>query len=276
MRLVGSRAFLIGGLTKNHVTGLTTISKDVYQFDLPDHRWTKLSLTGELAVDRFMYGTAVRGEQIYIYGGVSYSAVAGVSMVYERCGCVTCLQAYFRDLFILDTSNATWRAVETRGYPPPPLEGPSMAFIDNDLFMFGGYNPVDGYLNKLFVLDARSMTWTQKRTQGATPVPYDIYQMLNLDGKIIWFGRGSVQGVLLLEFVMPSDGCVESANDMFLFDGKKLEWTQLNVAGQSPTLKSDYVMEAIGNEIFVYGGENVSNSAGLSSCPFFKSIDSTC
>jgi hypothetical protein len=98
---------------------------------------------------------------------------------------------YFR---LCEKATGRWKQIETRGRRPVGRAGHSATLLNNKLYIFGGYNSIDGtsffYLNDLHILDVESMEWIDVTIPplGTPPEPMSSHSACVLNSKVYYFG----------------------------------------------------------------------------------------
>lgn len=94
---------------------------DVHFFDMDSNAWSRPFIEGEAPAPRQAPAAALRGDSMYILGG--------------RNGVFT-----FDDLFKLDLENKMWEHIETTGVSPGRCYSHCLTVLENELWVFGGYD----------------------------------------------------------------------------------------------------------------------------------------
>lgn len=131
--------------------------------------------------------------------------------------------------------------VETRGEAPPPRANHSSAFLNNNLYIFGGW---DGQkrLNDLYFLDILQMTWTEVRSYGINPSPRAGMTLSAVNGKLYLFGGSG-----------PSASCY---NDLQMYDVKLNMWTMASVCDPENIVKAraGHSTTVVDDKLYIIGG----------------------
>jgi hypothetical protein len=118
-----------------------------------------------------------------------------------------------------------------------------MTLIQDKLFVFGGHDEENEYLNDMFVYDISNNKWDSVTiTAGTAPIPRHHHSAAAIGNKIYIFGGRS------------SSGCF---NDLHVFDSDTGAWSQPEVAGIFPAGRWGHTATTVkGSKIFFFGGWN--------------------
>ncbi|XP_016451042.1 uncharacterized protein LOC107775779 isoform X2 [Nicotiana tabacum] len=149
---------------------------------------------------------------------------------------------HFSDVIVLNLEAMAWSILVTTGQGPGPRDSHSAVLVGHRMVVFGGTNG-SRKVNDLHVLDIRSQEWTQLECQGIPPSPRESHTATLVGGdKIVIFGgSGEGEGNYL--------------NDLHVLDLKSMKWTSPEVRGEMPIPRDSHSAVAIGNRLYIYGGD---------------------
>lgn len=200
--------------------GGTESLRDLFVLDCEDMEWYK-PLTKGKGPAREGHDTALCGNDFYCFGGSSGKTL-------------------HNDLHKLDTETWTWEQVKTVGSVPSPRDKHSMSCVGSKLYVFGGHDDENEYLNDLFEFDIPSSTWTQIHTSNH-PIPRHYHSCIAI-GKLLYIFGGKCSG-----------GCF---NDIHTFDTEGKKWDQVEVTGIVPAGRWGHTSALHGKSIVFFGGWN--------------------
>lgn len=87
------------------------------------------------------------------------------------------------------------------------------------MFLFGGQDDDEKYLNSLYKMDIKSGQWSEVESKGTRPTPRSCHSMTSVSSRIYIFGGCNESGVL---------------NDLHFFDLKSLSWHEISTLSSSP------------------------------------------
>ena len=90
---------------------MESIQNDVWELSLVDWAWSRPAVSGWPPTPRFGHTAIPLGDCMVVFGGMTNGSNA------------------CRDVYILETSGWTWRAVAVQGDVPPELTGHSSALV---------------------------------------------------------------------------------------------------------------------------------------------------
>ncbi|XP_057962955.1 uncharacterized protein LOC131154292 isoform X2 [Malania oleifera] len=169
-----------------------------------------------------------------------HSACYSNGAVYAFGGC--CGGLHFSDVLVLNLDSMAWSTLATVGHGPGPRDSHSAVIVGHRMIVFGGTNG-SRKVNDLHVLDLGSKEWTQPECRGSPPSPRESHTATLIgDEKLVIFGgSGEGEGNYL--------------NDFHILDLKTMQWTSPEVKGNVPVPRDSHSAVAIGDKLFVYGGD---------------------
>ncbi|XP_078159009.1 uncharacterized protein LOC144554569 [Carex rostrata] len=155
-------------------------------------------------------------------------------------GC--CGGLHFSDILTLNLDTMAWTSLVTTGHQPGTRDSHSATVVAQKMIVFGG---TDGSnkVNHLHVLDFRTREWTKPICKGVPPTPRESHTATVVgEGKIVIFGGSG-------------DGDGNYLNDVHVLDVKTMTWSSPEVKGEVPAPRDSHVAVAIGNKMFIFGGD---------------------
>jgi N-acetylneuraminic acid mutarotase len=254
---------LVGGKTSSTEYSQNIISVDLESYEISEIKTKNpLKLTGHVS---FYYL-----DSVYVFGGVDDKyelnnsifqfnfeskewkelACNGIppSKRYDTSICMIspyklCLfggrdnEQYFNDLFIFDIRKLKWKSIvasESEGTPTNRY-GSSMVFNSklDCLFLFGGMDKEDEYLNDVHQFNFKNNEWTLTEDDGELPEKR-IGQSITRFGDLVFISNG-FNGECFL-------------HDLFEFNMETLIWTEITQSG------IETLSERAGNSLIYYDG----------------------
>ncbi|CAN4108917.1 unnamed protein product [Withania somnifera] len=135
-----------------------------------------------------------------------------------------------------------WSILVTTGKGPGPRDSHSAVLVGHRMVVFGGTNG-SRKVNDIHVLDVRSQEWTQLECQGNPPSPRESHTATLVGGdKLVIFGGSG-------------EGEANYLNDLHVLDLKTMMWSSPEVRGEMPVPRDSHSAVAIGNRLYIYGGD---------------------
>lgn len=130
----------------------------------------------------------------------------------------------------------------TTGQGPGPRDSHSAVLVGHRMVIFGGTNG-SRKVNDIHVLDVRSQEWTQLECQGNPPSSRESHTATLVGGdKLVIFGGSG-------------EGEANYLNDLHVLDLKTMRWSSPEVKGEMPAPRDSHSAVAIGNRLYIYGGD---------------------
>ncbi|XP_049351998.1 tip elongation aberrant protein 1-like [Solanum verrucosum] len=149
---------------------------------------------------------------------------------------------HFSDVLVLNLEAMAWSILVTTGQGPGPRDSHSAVLVGHRMVVFGGTNG-SRKVNDIHVLDVRSQEWTQLECQGNPPSPRESHTATLVGGdKLVIFGGSG-------------EGEANYLNDLHVLDLKTMRWSSPEVRGEMPVPRDSHSAVAIGNRLFIYGGD---------------------
>ncbi|ETW03457.1 hypothetical protein H310_04915 [Aphanomyces invadans] len=168
LEVVGDHAYIYGGAGDEN----DAVFNDTWKFDFLNKRWSQLTATAVNPGRRYDHVSAVRGTDVYIFGGTKYAAKAVVED----------FSFQLNDLWKLDTTQGTWVAVDKGGRTlttprPIPRSQATAVSTPQAMVVFGGViipNTMDIYpvdLGDVWKFDFDTLVWEEVAVASNSSVP---------------------------------------------------------------------------------------------------------
>ncbi|KAG9144860.1 hypothetical protein Leryth_018988 [Lithospermum erythrorhizon] len=169
-----------------------------------------------------------------------HSACYFNGLVYIFGGC--CGGLHFSDVIVLNRETMSWNTLVTTGCEPGPRDSHSAVLVGHRMIIFGGTNG-SKKVNDLHVLDMKSLRWSKPVFDGIPPSPRESHTatLVGSDKFVIFGGSG--------------EGERNYLNDVHVLDLKSMSWISTEVRGDKPVPRDSHSAVAVGNKLFVYGGD---------------------
>jgi len=218
--LLDDKIYVVGGQGSK-------VKKDkvVEVYDIKSDKWTPGPSLPE-PLDHL--GMASYDGKLYVVGG-------------------TLKYGYSNKLLIYDPMHNNW----TEGKPMPGARTALTAnFVDGVLYAVGGVDDVHNVVGTNYAYDPTTDTWAEK-----APMPTARHHLTSsvVNGKLYVIG-GRIYGDGIPE---PIAKALSNFNNTEVYDPKNNSWTELK---PMPTKRSGLASAAIGNDIYVFGGEKVKGT----------------
>lgn len=149
---------------------------------------------------------------------------------------------HFSDVLLLNLDTMVWNAIVSTGQGPGPRDSHSAVVVGHRMMVFGGTNGLKK-VNDLHILDLSTKEWTKPDCKGTPPSPRESHTAtLVSDEKLVVFGGSG-------------EGEANYLNDLHILDLKTMRWSSPEVKGDIPVPRDSHSAVAIGNKLFVYGGD---------------------
>ncbi|KAF0921213.1 hypothetical protein E2562_039319 [Oryza meyeriana var. granulata] len=135
-----------------------------------------------------------------------------------------------------------WSSLATTGQRPGTRDSHGAALVGHRMMVFGGTNG-SKKVNDLHVLDLRTKEWSKPVCKGTPPSPRESHTvtMASGDRLVVFGGSGEGEGNYL--------------NDVHVLDVPTMTWSSPEVKGDVPAPRDSHGAVAVGNRLFVYGGD---------------------
>uniref|UniRef100_A0A0D9V024 DCD domain-containing protein n=1 Tax=Leersia perrieri TaxID=77586 RepID=A0A0D9V024_9ORYZ len=174
-----------------------------------------------------------------------HSACFFEGVVYVFGGC--CGGLHFSDVLTLNLETMSWSSLATTGARPGTRDSHGAALVGHRMMVFGGTNG-SKKVNDLHVLDLRTKEWTKPPCSGTPPSPRESHTVTVVGGErlVVFGGSGEGEGNYL--------------NDVHVLDVATMTWSSPEVScdgggGAAPAARDSHGAVAVGNRLFVYGGD---------------------
>ncbi|WOL11796.1 rab9 effector protein with kelch motifs-like isoform X1 [Canna indica] len=195
---------------------------DVLALNLETMAWSSVVTTGQKPGSRDSHSVALLDHKMVVLGGTN-----GTRKV--------------NDLHILDLRTKEWSRPVCKGTPPSPRESHSATVVGDDkLLIFGGSGEGEtNYLNDVYVLDLKNMTWTSPELKGDPPAPRDSHTATSIGNKLLIYG---------------GDCGDRYHGEVDVLDTDTMTWSRLEVKGSSPGVRAGHAAVNIGTKVYIVGG----------------------
>jgi len=195
-------------------------------FSFVGMHWSKALTHGEKPAEVRSHTCTAVGSKLFFIGGCN-------------------LDDKFSRLLVFDTETMFWCRPETTGSDLlSPHRAHSSTLVGDDIFVFGGGNGPD-YFGTLYVLNTKTMTWSQPETKGSPPGPRRAHTATLVGRKIYVFGGG--------------DG-IKALNEVYTLDTESMTWSECKASakeGDIPKPRGYHSATLIeGDKILSLGGSD--------------------
>lgn len=135
-----------------------------------------------------------------------------------------------------------WGSLTTTGPRPGNRDSHTATIVGHKMIVFGGTNG-SKKVNDLHVLDLQTKEWTKPNCTGTPPCPRESHTatVVGDDNLVIFGGSG--------------EGEANYLNDVHVLDVKNMTWSSPEMKGEIPAPRDSHTAVAIGNKLFIYGGD---------------------
>ncbi|KAI4342905.1 hypothetical protein MLD38_027469 [Melastoma candidum] len=184
--------------------------------------WVYPKVVGFSPPERWGHSACYSHGQLYVFGGC-------------RGG------SHFGDVLVLDLETMVWTGLATTGEGPGPRDSHTAVLFGNKMIVFGG---TDGSrkVNDVHLLDLGTRAWSRPYVSGKFPVPRESHTATLVGDRMVVFGGSG-------------DGVGNYLNDVHVLDLKEMSWTSHEVKGEAPVPRDSHSAVAVGDRLFVYGGD---------------------
>ncbi|KAJ7973263.1 BTB-kelch protein [Quillaja saponaria] len=170
-----------------------------------------------------------------------HSACFSEGVMYIFGGC--CGGLHFSDVLILNLDTMAWSTLTTIGKGPGPRDSHSAVLARHWMIVFGGTNGCRK-VNDVHILDLDTKEWMQPECKGTRPSPRESHTATLVgDERLVIFGGSG-------------EGDANYLNDLHILDLQTMRWTSPEVKGDMPVPRDSHSTVAVGNKLFVYGGDS--------------------
>ncbi|KAK4424527.1 Rho GTPase-activating protein gacHH [Sesamum alatum] len=150
---------------------------------------------------------------------------------------------HFSDVLVCNIATMTWSILKTSGPGPGPRDSHSAVLVGHRMLVFGGTNG-SKKVNDLHILDLVSREWMRPECRGNPPSARESHTANVIgDEKLVVFGGSG-------------EGEANYLNDLHILDLKNMEWSSPEVRGNVPAPRDSHSSVAVGNRLFVFGGDS--------------------
>ncbi|KAJ7124536.1 hypothetical protein C8R44DRAFT_619859 [Mycena epipterygia] len=234
--LVNKVLIIWGGDTTTDAKSKPTDKQDndLYLLNLITREWTRVIMYGPAPVGRYGHAaTMAQGSKFIVFGGQ-----VGGEFLNDMWSC---------DLNSLRT-RATWELCEPASAERPAQRTNHVCIaFENRIIIFGG---TDGqyHYNDTWSFDLTTRMWSELQCIGFIPAPREGHAAALVDDIIYIFGGHGADG--------------KDLSDLAAFRIPNQSWYMFQNMGPSPSGRSGHGMAAVGNKVYVLGGEPFQPSKG--------------
>lgn len=225
--------------------------------------WENIECTSENALPaREGHSGVFYNNSLYFFGGIQDCSATQNNNDDENDE-VLYPTSCMNDMYQYDIQENKWHKINCTGEIPSPRSGFVSAVLNDQLFVYGGLDPLYGWLNDGFTYNFQTKNWQKVNFSGCLPSPRDKIGYANLDdNKLVFFGGFGPQEIELEE------GEEETAtfgwfNDSFIFDSSNHSWTKLSCNGDLPTPRAAAGVTIVRRPKQILQSSNSDNSQTL-------------
>lgn len=177
-------------------------------------------------------------------------------------------------MYLYDPLVENWSVEVTKGEEPPGTSGAGAVFVDDYLYVVGGYaqsQKIVGYsgnTSNIYRLHLPTKTWEYVEVSGKKPIPVDKFCIWTDNEKIFIFGGFGLNPATLsselyemedVKFVSDNDLSLHPRgwNDQFvIFDSNETKWIWPKYKGQKPSARAAHACAKLGRNVYVSGGRH--------------------
>jgi N-acetylneuraminic acid mutarotase len=227
-------------------------SNAVYSFDLDKHQWAKV----DLPIDSFLPATrsgaafAQVGHKLYVLNGMNEDG-------------------WLSDVAALNLTTLEWEKIIPKGTAPSPRDKLTAVAVGPVIYIFGGFGPPKGVVPKMPYQHGEDQEEEEHKEDSETASAKKSDSHANNNDKEKKEDEESIDE----EDAADNEGEEENPDDyeseeeppatlfdwfgdLYAFDTRTNEWSQLSTIGTAPTPRAGYGMAALNNEIYLFGGKD--------------------
>lgn len=307
--LIGNKVYIYGG----EITPREPVDGDVHVVDITTGKYERVHGKGDVPEPRVGHVAGVINGNIYVFGGRggpsmtpleeagavyrfspststwtkltpssatypcarSYHAATTTSSgLIVHAGCGDASTGRLRDTWAFDVASQVW--TQLADAPGDGRGGTSIAFLDNKLFRFGGFNgktEIGGSIDSLDLNqtgDGDGEGWQTRPfgqaaglgredidgliSEGEVPGARSVHALLPIAGKLVTlFGEGKPS------HTGGHDAAGNFWDDVWMYETTSGVWEQSVTTGLKPTARGWFAGTGDGSRIVVWGGLNAKN-----------------
>lgn len=154
--------------------------KELWQFNAYTHRWTNLSMSGEIPSELASHAALLLQDKILVYGGTGVPFGEQIS----------------NKLYVLNVRTRHWSLVPTMGDLPYQQYGQAMCYHEGHIYVVGGTTGFE-YSMDVHRLSLTDLSWT-RLPSDMEPTRRYRHELAVHDGRILVFGGGTASSSLPL------------------------------------------------------------------------------
>ena len=201
----------------------------VLDTDVSPMNWSKpqMAASASAPVGRYSHASCTIGDKLFVYGGRG----AGGKVL--------------ADLWELDVTHWSWRAVISSTAPPPPRFAHSLTAVGGQLLVFGGW---DGRVanDDVWFFNGKKGTWSRPKVTGTPPCARAGHSSA-LDaraGRLLVFGGASYDEQRVPTYL----------RDTVELDLVAMHWARPRVTGDYPAARAGAATATLANVLVLFGG----------------------
>lgn len=183
---------------------------DMQVLELGAGQWTNITASGEAPTARTCRGSAVLGDQLYIFCG----GEQGADPVSDC------------KLHVFDATTSAWTQPSVNGKVPKARHGHILVAVGSKLYLHGGMARESIY-DDLFEYDIETSTWKQIRCTGDIPPGTAAHGAVAHNQDIVIFGG------------MTKNGASDST---YILNTETFQWKKIELSGPPPASRLDHAM----------------------------------
>merc|ERR1712048_570078 len=215
---------------------------DIYKLDLRSKKWSiGVTSTDVRPESRSGHAAATDGKKVYIFSG------------YNENG------KYLEDMWIVDLESESDNldddqfpvrfhpVIPTNGFPRGREAG-TLTYINDKLFLIGGYGAEGLHSNDVWVYDISGNSWAYPKISGGQPNIREGHAAIRNGNNIFMIGGCD-----------PSRNIHRCFNDVWRLDTQELRWSLLTASDPKFRPRESHSAEIIsGGRVIIFGGQKLS------------------
>ncbi|KAL3266083.1 hypothetical protein HHI36_010269 [Cryptolaemus montrouzieri] len=208
-----NRMYIFGGYEEES----DAFARTVFYLDLQKMHWNYVCASGTGPAVRDFHTTVCIKNKIYLFGG------RGTTYIINPLTDV--VETYSNDLWCFDLYSSTWNKVSVTGDIPCGRRSHSAFVHDGNMYIFGGYNALQGkHFNDLFEFSPSKLEWRKITTFGEVPCERRRQSCVLVGNRVFLFGGTS-----------PLPNFYEVGQDI---EDKLIDHNDMHILDFSPSLRT--------------------------------------
>lgn len=203
---------------------------EIFSYQIEQKKWNVIKFQKLDDFPDILYAAcsvSVYQDSIYVYGGIGDTS---------------------NDLCQYDLQTKTMKLLEFNGNPPEARAGHSSWVHKDKLYIFGGMNKYNVYLNDLYVFDFLEFNWKEIQTLGRWPYARAFSSFI-IDEDVLYLFGGC-------------RGRFDPENDLWEYDFTSQQWRRLFVPPEAKRRFSNQLLIK-GNKLMTVGGVGIDKKEVL-------------